>query len=138
MKSNFIKKILTCVLTSVLLVGTISISAFAKNRDFYNTSTKKVYTISDLSDDDFNSFFLDTVENGNNYVYEFGGKYYNYTKIVDDYTAKKNSGLSVMDAFKGCMDNTGNIQKDFDVSKFNGGTTPTPDPTSDFSVTGIE
>lgn len=137
MKRNFVKRILTCVLTSVLLVGTISMSAFAKDRDFYNTSTSKVYTISDLSDDDFNNFLLDVTENGDNYVYEFGGKYYNYTKIVDDYTAKKNSGLSVVDAFKACMGNSSNIQQGFDASKFNGGTTPDP-TTTDFSVTSIE
>lgn len=135
MKRSFIKKICTFTLTCVLAIGTISGSVFAKNRDFYNTSTKKIYTISALSDSDFEAFINDIADNGDNYVYEFGGKYYSYTSLLNDYSKNKSTGLDTATAFKNCLGNTGNLQANFDPSAYSG--TGNND-SSDFSVISID
>lgn len=137
MKRSFIKKIAMFAVTCALTVGTISGSAFAKSRDFYNTSTKKVYTISALSDSDFSAFLDDIMSNSDNYVYEFNGKYYSYTSLFNDYVKNKQAGNDTATSFKNCTANTANIKADFDPSAYNGGSSTNPD-SSDFSVISIE
>lgn len=137
MRKTFIKKLVVSALTGALIVGTISASAFAKTRDFYNTSTKKIYTVSTMTDDDFNSFVNDVADNQDNYVYEFNGKYYSYTAILNDYFAKKKTGLTVMQAFTNCLSNTASMQSGFDPSGYTQNTSNS-DNTSDFSVISID
>lgn len=137
MKRSFIKKFFTFALTCALTIGAISGSASAASRDFYNTSTKKVYTISALSDSEFSTFVDDIMSNGDNYIYEFNGKYYSYTSLLNDYLKDKKAGQDTTTAFKNCTANTTNVKSDFDPSAYNSGSNTNPD-TSDFSVTSIE
>ncbi|MFL0249111.1 hypothetical protein ACJDT4_01640 [Clostridium neuense] len=135
MKKSFIKKICTFTLTCALLVGTISGSVFAKNRDFYNTNTKKIYTISSLSDSEFSDFINDVMSNEDKFVYEFGGKYYSYTSLLNDFQKNKIAGLDTATAFKNCIANTANVQSNFDPSAYS--STGNND-SSDFSVISID
>lgn len=133
MKQSFIKKALTFALTCVLVLGTISGSAFAKTRDFYDSSTNKIYTPTAMSTDDFNKFIDLVMDHGDKIVYEFNGKYYNYSAILSDYLKNKHTGLSVMNAFNASLNNTANLKQGFDPSAYTGN-----DDSSDFSVISID
>lgn len=134
MKKSFIKKILVFTLTCVLTLSTISGSIFAKTRDFYDSSTKTIYTPGSMSADDFNKFMNLVMDHGDKFVYEFNGKYYNYDAILSDYMVKHKT-LGVVAAFNACVGNSNNIQQSFDPSAYSANTNPDD---SDFSVISID
>lgn len=136
MKKSFMKKIFVFTLTCVLTLGAISASAFAKTRDFYDSSTNTIYSSpATMSTADFNNFMNLVMDHPDKFVYEFNGKYYNYNAMLSDYMAKHKT-LGVVDAFNACLANSADIQQSFDPSAY--GTNPTNPDDSDFSVISID
>lgn len=136
MKKSFIKKTITFTLTCVLILGTISGSIFAKSRDFYDSTTNKIYSSpADMSDSDFNTFVDLLIDHGDKFAYEFNGKYYNYSAFLSDYGKNKKAGKGTADAFAATLGNAANIQTGFDPSAYSANTNPDD---SDFSVISID
>lgn len=134
MKKSFIKKTFAVVLTCALTVGIFSQGVFAKTRDFYDSSSKIIYSVDDLTDSQFDDFVDKVYSNPGNFVCEFNGKYYNYNNFLADYGKNKKT-LGNMGGFTAALANSANIQQGFDPSAYN---SSTDNPSDDFSVISID
>lgn len=89
-------------IASILAVA-VSTPAKAANRDFYDTTTTpaKVYANKDYTSntDVLNSLITAASDHASSFVYEFGGKGYNYSTLVDNYSKEKTAGVTASSAF---------------------------------------
>lgn len=84
---------------AMVLVLSMTTSAFAANMDIYNVETGKVYKYNDFIADDamFNDVLNLLSDDAGNYVYEYGGKGYNFEALNENFGKTNNLAEALKD-----------------------------------------